>query len=86
MSLILAILAVLPTASHPTPPGWREPGQAPFNPLFFMHIATLEAEPYLDEMDALMGDRPGFYEAILRDIYGQSVALTRKKYRLLRWS
>lgn len=85
-SLILAILAVLPRSSSPAPPGRREPGQAPFNPLFFMHISTLEADAYLDEMDVLMGNRPGFYEAILRDIYGQSVALTRRKYRLLRWS
>jgi len=33
LSLILAILAVVPRASHPPPPGRREPGQAPFNPL-----------------------------------------------------
>jgi hypothetical protein len=85
-SLVLAILAVLPRFPRPSPPGRREPGRAPFNALFFGHFAALEAEAYLDEMDALMRSRTGFYEAIVRDIYGQGSALARRKYRLLRWS
>jgi hypothetical protein len=86
VSLVLAILAVVPRSVSPAPPGRRETGRPPFNPLFFMHISTLDADAYLDEMDALMSNRPGFYEAILRDIYGQGVALANRKYRLLRWS
>jgi hypothetical protein len=51
-----------------------------------MHFSTLPLDDYLDEMDALLGDLPRFYETIVRDIYGQGLALGRKKYRLLRWS
>jgi len=86
ISLMLAVLSVLPTAPVVSRPGLREPGRVPFNHIFFMHFSTLPLDEYLDEMDELLGDLPRFYEAIIRDIYGQGVALGRKKYRLLRWS
>ncbi len=86
VGLVLAVLCVLPVASRVARPGQREPGRIPFNHLFFMHFATLSLDEYLDEMDRLLADLPRFYETIVRDIYGQGVALGRKKYRLLRWS
>src|SRR5262245_18299165 len=51
VSLMLAILAVLPRFKRPAPPGQREPGRAIFNPFFFMHFSTIDTERYLDVMD-----------------------------------
>ena len=78
-ALVLAILCVLPGRYVPVD---AERG----NPLFFMHYGTIPVEAYLDRMDRLLRDLPGFYDAIVRDIHGQGVALARRKYRLLRWS
>jgi hypothetical protein len=77
-------------AGHPERPAdvtaRRAAGRVLFNHFFFMHFSTLSLDEYLDEMDELLADLPRFYETIVRDIYGQGVALGRKKYRLLRWS
>lgn len=85
VALLLAILAVLPSVGHPVrPDGSPDRGSKGFNILFFAHASRLSREEYLDEMDRLLRTDPPLYEAILRDIYGQSFVLARKKYPLLR--
>ena len=78
-ALVLAILCVLPGRYVPVE-------STAGNTLFFLHYGTTTVEDYLDRMDALVGDLPGVYDAILRDIHGQGSALARRKFRLLRWS
>ncbi len=78
-ALVLAILCVLPGRYVPVS---VERG----NPLFFLHYGTTPVEAYLDRMDGVLQDLPLVYETILRDIHGQGAALTRRKYRMLRWS
>lgn len=85
VSLLLAVLAILPWVSRggPQRPA-GDPG--PFNPLFFMHVAAVDADEYVERMDRLFSQPPHLTEAIVRDIHGQSRALALKKFRLLRWS
>jgi len=80
-ALVCAIFAVLPK--------YRLSGKPPvgqFNPLFFGHVALLDAESYEQTMHALIADERGMYNAVLQDLHAQSTYLLHHKFRPLRWA
>ncbi len=82
LSLLLAILAVLPTFA----PRAVRKGKAPRNLLFFGHFGFLTEDEYFREMEAVLRSDTMVYEAALRDIYSNGRYLYRKKYRFLRFA
>lgn len=78
LSLLLAIIAVLPTFA-----GGRKRSR---NLLFFGHFAPLTEDQFLDEMARVMTSDGALYETALRDIYSLGAYLYRKKYRFLRYA
>lgn len=81
-SLLLAIIAVLPTFA---PRGVRK-GQLPRNIFFFGHFGMLTEAEFFEEITPLLESDELLYEAALRDIYGIGAYLYRKKYRYLRFA
>ncbi len=77
ISLILAVIAVLPTFSKGT--GAR-------NLLFFGHFASMNEDEYMRAMDHMLSSDENVYEAAVRDIYSLGTYLHRKKYRFLRYA
>jgi hypothetical protein len=75
ISLLLAIIAVLPT--------FRRPKTAP-NLFFFGHFASMSESEFMDEMERTLATDDAIYTAAARDIHGLGVYLYRKKYRFLR--
>jgi hypothetical protein len=87
VSLLLAILAVLPTDRFPrTPSGDVDTGASWFNLLYFGHFSRLSRTHFEELLEQLMHDDTLLYTMLARDIYGQGLVLGQKKYRLLRWS
>ena len=82
LSLLLAIIAVLPTFA----PRAVRKGQVRRNILFFGHFGSMTEQEFLREMEPLLHSDALIYEAILRDIYGLGSYLYRKKYRYLRFA
>lgn len=76
-SLILAVIAVLPTFSK---------GSGPRNLLFFGHFATMDEDEFMRAMDRMLSCDENVYEAAVRDIYSLGSYLHRKKYRFLRYA
>ncbi len=76
ISLLLAIIAVLPTfaARRRTKP----------NLFFFGHFALMSEEEFMSEMEQTLAADETLYAAAARDIYSLGVYLYRKKYRFLR--
>lgn len=87
LSLLFAILAVMPATGFPQTRDGSIDASAPwFNLFFFGHFAELPRERF-EEMLAEVGrDDARIYAMLARDIYGQGLVLARKKYRMLRWS
>jgi hypothetical protein len=81
-SLLLAIIAVLPTFA----PGAVQRGEARRNLLFFGHFGEMSEQEYLKQMEPLLHSDTLIYEALLRDLYGIGAYLYRKKYRFLRFA
>jgi Family of unknown function (DUF5706) len=79
LSLLLAIIAVLPTFA-----GGRKIANR--NLLFFGHFGPLSEEEFLDEMTRILSSDRTLYETALRDIYSLGKYLYRKKYRFLRYA
>jgi len=79
ISLLLAIVAVLPTFAG----GRRASGR---NLLFFGHFGALSEDEFLDEMTRVLSTDQTLYETALRDIYSHGKYLYRKKYRFLRYA
>ena len=77
ISLVLAIVAVLPNFSKPR--GSR-------NLLFFGHFATMTEEEFMKAMEQIVVQDNTLYEAIVRDLYSLGTYLHRKKYRFLRYA
>jgi pycsar effector protein len=77
VSLVLAILAVLPTFS-------KKKGSR--NLLFFGHFASMTEEEYMHAMEQIVSSDDILYEVAVRDIYGLGSYLHRKKYRYLRYA
>jgi pycsar effector protein len=77
VSLMLAVVAVLPTFSK---------GGGSRNLLFFGHFATMNEEEFMRAMDKILSTDELVYEAAVRDIYALGTYLHRKKYRYLRYA
>lgn len=82
LSLLLAIIAVLPTFA----PRSVLRGRQPRNLLFFGHFGTLNEDEYLEEMSRVLRDDALVYETALRDIHNLGTYLYKKKYRFLRFA
>ena len=82
LSLLLAIIAVLPTFA----PRAVQRGKVKRNLLFFGHFGELSEQEYLREMAPILQSDTLIYEALLRDLYGIGAYLYRKKYRFLRFA
>ena len=76
ISLLLAIIAVLPVFAE------RNPRRR--NIFFFGHFSSLSEEEFMGEMHRILMDDASLYEAALRDIHSMGAYLYRKKYRFLR--
>jgi Family of unknown function (DUF5706) len=76
ISLLLAIVAVLPTFS-------RRRGANP-NLFFFGHFASMTEAEFMAEMERTLATDETLYAAAARDIHSLGVYLYRKKYRFLR--
>ena len=76
ISLLLAIIAVLPTFA-------RRRG-LPANLFFFGHFASMTEAEFMDEMERTLETDAAVYTAAARDIHSLGVYLYRKKYRFLR--
>jgi hypothetical protein len=79
ISLVLAIIAVLPTFA-------RRSQNVSRNLLFFGHFASMSEDEYFREMEELLSSDPRLYEVAVRDIYSLGVYLYRKKFRFLRFA
>lgn len=77
ISLVLAIVAVLPTFSKKR--GTR-------NLLFFGHFATMSEDEFMGAMEQILTSQDSVYEAAVRDLYALGTYLHRKKYRFLRFA
>lgn len=82
LSLLLAIIAVLPTFA---PRNVRR-GTVARNLLFFGHFAMIKEEQFLDEMEKILESDAALYETALHDIYSLGTYLYQKKYRFLRYA
>ena len=82
LSLLLAIIAVLPTFA----PRSVRKGRAPRNVLFFGHFGMLSEEEFIAEVTPILESDAALYDAALRDIHGIGAYLYRKKYRFLRFA
>ncbi len=82
ISLLLAIIAVLPTFAQPR--SHRRPTGR--NLLFFGHFASMSEEEYLHEMEHILSSDALLYETAVRDIHSLGIYLYRKKYRYLRFA
>jgi hypothetical protein len=82
ISLLLAIIAVLPTFAKPR----SQRSLSERNILFFGHFADLPEEEYLRAMERILSSDALVYEASVRDIHSLGVYLYRKKYRFLRFA
>lgn len=78
ISLLLAIIAVLPTFA---PKKRKREAQ---NLLFFGHFSLMDESEFFDEIAGVLSSDATLYEAAARDIYALGSYLYRKKYRYLR--
>jgi len=86
-SLLLAILAVLPSGRYPKrEDGTTGPDVPGFNPLFFGHFAYLRPNVFVGALARVMIDDASIYESLARDLWAQGYVLATRKYRYLRWA
>ena len=83
LSLLLAIIAVLPSFDESGPLG---AGSKPRNILFFGHFALMNEDAYMAEMERIIASDPLVYETAVREIHSLGSYLYRKKYRFLRYA
>ncbi len=81
VSLIYSILAAKPRVTHQSI-SLQDLRHSEGNLLFFGNFACLAEAEFVEGMEALMEDRPGVYEAMIRDIHGLGSVLNTK-FRLL---
>ena len=68
-SLLLAILAVLPSGRYPKrEDGTTGPDVPGFNPLFFGHFAYLRPNVFVGALARVMIDDASIYESLARDL------------------
>jgi hypothetical protein len=82
ISLLLAVVAVLPTFAAPrfVPPDFAR------NLLFFGHFAAMPEEEFMEKVADVLRDDATLYETAVRDIHSLGQYLYRKKYRYLRYA
>lgn len=86
LSLVFAVLAVLPSLSVPRRPNGLVDVDGPaFNVTFFAHFAALPRDRFEELFADVARDDGRLYALLARDIYGQGLVLDRK-YRMLRRS
>jgi hypothetical protein len=78
VSLLLAIIAVLPV--------FAEPRRGKRNILFFGHFANMSEDDYMEELRGVLTTDAALYEVAIRDIHSLGVYLYKKKYRFLRFA
>jgi hypothetical protein len=83
ISLLLAIIAVLPTFAGPRANSRRGMTR---NILFFGHFASMSEQEYLAAMERILSSDALIYETAVRDIHSLGIYLYRKKYRFLRFA
>ena len=76
ISLLLAIVAVLPT--------FKRRREAKPNLFFFGHFASMSEADFMSELARALESDDALYTAAARDIHSMGVYLFRKKYRFLR--
>ena len=76
ISLLLAIIAVLPT--------FKRRRDTPPNLFFFGHFASMGEADFMSQMAQALESDDALYAAAARDIHSMGVYLFRKKYRFLR--
>ena len=76
ISLLLAIIAVLPT--------FKRRRDTPPNLFFFGHFASMGEADFMSQMARALESDDALYTAAARDIHSMGVYLFRKKYRFLR--
>ena len=81
VSLLLAIIAVVPAFAAPKPGSGRSK-----NIFFFGHFESMSESEFMDEMERILADDSVTSEAAVRDIHSLGVYLHRKKYRFLRYA
>lgn len=87
LALLLAAMAVIPSTKKPVDSKGRLDQNSPiFNLFFFMHFHQIPKNEFIEKMKTVLSDDTLLYEHIISDIYGNGIALSRKKYRLIRWS
>lgn len=87
LALLLAVLAVIPSMKKPLDnDGNLDQSSSMFNLFFFMHFDEIPKDEFVEKMKRVLNDDTLLYEHIISDIYGNGIALSRKKYRLIRWS
>ncbi len=87
LALLLAVLAVIPSMKKPLDKdGNLDQSSSMFNLFFFMHFDEIPKDDFIEKMKKVLNDDTLLYEHIIADIYGNGIALSRKKYRLIRWS
>jgi hypothetical protein len=84
-SLLLSVLAVLPSGRYPRNPGGKlEPRPQGFNPLYFGHSPHSSRHRFASEAGRLLADDARIHEAIANDLWNQGVVLAHRKYWHLR--
>ncbi len=78
MALVLAILAVLPTATI------RSRAKAARNPLFFVDAAVMTHDEFLDRLSSACRSDADIYRLQASDLHEFSTYLATSKYRRLR--
>jgi hypothetical protein len=76
ISLLLAIVAVLPT--------FRRRRNMSANLFFFGHFASMSETEFMEALERTLESDEALYTAAARDIHSMGVYLFRKKYRFLR--
>ena len=82
VSLLLAVVAVLPTFAAPR----HMRRDFSRNLLFFGHFAGMPEEEFMERVADVLRDDATLYETAVRDIHSLGVYLYRKKYRFLRYA
>lgn len=77
LSSLSAVLAVLPAIGKPPT------DTDAFNPLFFGHFASVEAEEWSDDLLEKLASDEEVFRVMLKDIHQNGQVLQKRKYRFL---
>jgi len=87
ISLVAALLCVMPSRRNPSMKDGRVDATAPgFNPLFFMHFRHLPLEDFQRRLEHEVSTPGRLYRALAQDIHASGQVLAESKFRYLRAS